>query len=220
MSIQRAARFLIVSFFLCGAIPSSFCTDKVHAGDAKVTALSADDFDWREIVPYLFTACSMPGQQGITMVLENFKVLRTYVASEIQAECQPARGRCPAEDDNGEISKRIAEIVQEEIVHRNKNAVVDHKLTRQPFPFSEIAAVESEKRPQAYLMLALSDRSYKAADVQDKYGTPFDTNIFQWYSVFKYRIKNADYTSDAVFEIDPVDGAVIKVAISLKPKKH
>lgn len=218
MFTKRAARLLIVALFLWGTVPSSFCADEVH-GDAKVTGLSADDFDWRDILPYLFTACSMPGQQGITMVLENSKVLRTYVANEIQAKCKPDRSTCPA-DDNDEITKRIVEIVQEEIVHRNNNAVVDHRLTRQPFPFSEIAAVKSEKRPQAYLMLALSDRSYKAADLQDKYGAPFDTNIVQWYSVFKYRVKNADYTSDAVFEIDPVDGAVIKVAISLRPKKH
>jgi hypothetical protein len=98
--------------------------------------------------------------------------------------------------------------------------VVDYKLATQPFPFSEIAAYKSEKHPDAYFVLALADHSYTAAEVQAKYGAPYDTDIFQWYSVYKYRMDNADYTSKAVFEIDPVDGAVIKVAISLKPRKH
>jgi hypothetical protein len=69
-------------------------------------------------------------------------------------------------------------------------------------------------------VVALADHSYTAADVQAKYGTPYDTDIFQWYSVYKYRMDSPDYTSKAIFEIDPVDGAVIKIAISLKPKKH
>jgi len=55
--------------------------------------------------------------------------------------------------------------------------------------------------------------------VQAKYGVPYDTDIFQWYSVFTYRLDSAGYTSKAVFQVDPVDGAVIKIAISLKAKK-
>ena len=68
-------------------------------------------------------------------------------------------------------------------------------------------------------MLSFADRSYTAAQVQAKYGAPYDTSISQWYSVFKYRLDSPRYTTKAVFEIDPVDGAVIKVAVSLKPKK-
>jgi hypothetical protein len=64
------------------------------------------------------------------------------------------------------------------------------------------------------------DRSpYKAWQVQAKYGAPYDTDIFQWYSVYKYKQDNGQYTSKAVFEIDPTDGAVLRVAISLKPRK-
>jgi hypothetical protein len=105
------------------------------------------------------------------------------------------------------------------MVHRHKLAIVDYKLTRQPFPFSEIAAVKSEKSPETYVTLSLAGRNYTAADVQAKYGAPYDTDVVQWYSVFKYRLDNPHYTSKAVFEIDPVDGAVIKVAVSVKLKK-
>jgi len=117
------------------------------------------------------------------------------------------------------VSKRIDEIVEEGIFHRHKTAIVDYPLAHKPFPFSELAAVKSDNHSDAYFMLSLSDRSYTAMEVQAKYGTPYDTNIVQWYSVYIYRLDGPNYSSKAVFEIDPVDGAVIKVAISLKPKK-
>jgi hypothetical protein len=119
----------------------------------------------------------------------------------------------------GEVNRRIDEIVREGMVHRHKTASVDYPLEGQSFAFSEIAALKSENRQDAYLVLQLADHSYTATQLQAKYGAPYDTNIFEWYSVFTYRLDSAGYTSKAVFEIDPVDGAVIKVAISLKAKK-
>ena len=117
------------------------------------------------------------------------------------------------------MSKKIDEIVQEGISRRHQKAIVDYTLSRKPFPFSEIAAVKSENHSEAYFMLTFADRSYTAADVQAKYGAPYDTDVVQWYSVFKYRMDSPHYTSKAVFEIDPIDGAVLKVSISLKTKK-
>ena len=175
------------------------------------------------MLTYLFDAAALPGEQGIQAVLENSKVLRVYVANEVRTECSPHKDPCAATGDSStldkEVSKRIDEIVQEGMVHRHKVAFVDYQLTRQPFPFSEIAAVKSENKPETYLTLSLVGRSYTAADVQAKYGVPYDTDVVQWYSVFKYRLDNPHYTSKAVFEIDPVDGAVIKVAVSVKLKK-
>ena len=190
-------------------------------GASAQAVFTADRFDWREMVPYLFVAATQPTEQGIQTVLENSNVLRVYVANEVRAECKPDKHSCPATRDmlEKEVIKRIGDIAREGIFSQHKNAIVDYKLARQPFPFSEIAAVKSEKHPDAYFMLALSDRSYTAAQVQAKYGAPYDTTISQWYSVFKYRLESADYTSKAMFEIDPVDGAVIKIAISLKPKR-
>jgi hypothetical protein len=191
-------------------------------GTSAQAEFSADDFDWREMAPYLFTAAALPGEQGIQAVLENSNVLRAYVENEVRAECRPDKNPCSAKGDGAllqrEVSKRIDEIVQEGIFHKHKTAIVDYQLTRQPFPFSEIATVKREKHPDTYFMLALAERSYTAAQVQAKYGAPYDTSISQWYSVFKYRLGSPHYTSKAVFEIDPVDGAVIKVAISLKLK--
>ena len=74
-----------------------------------------------------------------------------------------------------------------------KNAIVDYPLALQPFPFSEIMALKSEKNQDAYLILKLADRSYTAAQLQAKYGVPYDTNIFQSYSVFTYRVDNPRY---------------------------
>jgi hypothetical protein len=194
------------------------------ASNTAQTVVSADDFDWRELVPYLFAASAMPGEQGVQAVLENSKILRAYVANEVRAECKLHKGPCSTNSDgvtmDGEVNKRIAEIVEEGILRRHKKAIVDYQLTRRPFPFSEIAVVKSDNKPDAYLILALADRNYTAAQVQEKYGAPYDTDIFQWYSVYKYRVDDARYTSKAVFEIDPVDGAVVKVAISLKARNH
>ena len=225
MGIRRTWLAVLLSFSFIVFTPAfSRASDSGKQPTGSRSRFTADDFDWRDMVPYLLSATTLPGEQAVTALLENSKVLRTYVANEVRTECKSKQRPCVTGPDrlnlDGEINKRIAQIVQEGIFHRNMNAVVDYQLTQRPFPFSEIAAVKSEKKPEAYLMLALADRSYTAADVQDKYGAPFDTNIFQWYSVFKYRIENSDYTSDAVFEVDPVDGAVIKVAVSLKPRKH
>jgi hypothetical protein len=194
----------------------------LHASDGGTqpqTQFSADDFDWREMVPFLFTAAALPGEQGVKAILENSKVLRVYVGNGIRAQCKPDKSPCSASNDpENDVSKRIDEIVQEGITHRHQKAILDYKLARKPFPFSEIAAVKSENHPEAYFMLTFADRSYTAADVQAKYGAPYDTDVVQWYSVFKYRMESPHYTSKAVFEIDPIDGAVVKISISLKTK--
>jgi hypothetical protein len=193
-----------------------------EGGTQPQTQFSADDFDWREMVPVLVTAAALPGEQGVKAVLENSKVLRVYVMNEGRPQCMPDKNPCPAMNDNplpeNDVSKRIDEIVQEGISHRHQKAIVDYKLARKPFPFSEIAAVKSENHPEVYFMLTFADRSYTAADVQAKYGAPYDTDVVQWYSVFKYRMESPHYTSKAVFEIDPIDGAVVKISISLKTK--
>ena len=193
--------------------------DKQPPGNAQAQ-FSADDFDWREMVPYLFAAADLPGEQGVKAVLENCKVLRVYVANEVR-QCSPGKNPCPAKNDSSEeqVSKKIDEIVLEGISHRHQKAIVDYTLTRKPFPFAEIAAVKSENHPEVYFMLTFADRSYTAADVQAKYGAPYDTDVVQWYSVFKYRIDTPRYTSKAVFETDPIDGAVLQVSVSLKTKK-
>jgi hypothetical protein len=224
--MEMTPKLVAVLLLLAILAPSLSASDgnKATASNTAQTVVSADDFDWRELVPYLFAASAMPGEQGVQAVLENSKILRAYVANEVRAECKLDKGPCTAKADgstlDGVVNKRIAEIVEEGILRRHKKAIVDYQLTRRPFPFSEIAVVKSDNKPDAYLILALADRNYTAAQVQEKYGAPYDTDIFQWYSVYKYRVDDARYTSKAVFEIDPVDGAVVKVAISLKAKNH
>lgn len=222
--MQAKSAALPVALLLMLSVFARFLSAKDAISPAPTNVqhrFSADDFDWRETVPYLFVASALPGEQGIKAMLENCNVLRAYVVNEIREECPRSEDRC-AESTllQGDVTKRIDEIVQEGIFHRNKSAIVDYRFARQPFPFSEIAAVRSEKRQDAYLMLALTDRTYTAAQLQAKYGEPYDTNIFQWYSAFQYRTSSVQYISKAVFEVDPVDGAVMKVAISLKRKKH
>jgi len=225
MEMKRATRCFMLSLILSGLAPAiSSADDSNPAPTAALgTELSADNFDWREMVPYLFMAACLPAKQGLKAVLENSRVLRTYVAIEVQAECRPDKNPCAAKDDgitlDREVGKRIDGIVQEGFFERHKAAIVDYQLSHRPFPFSEIAAVKSEKHRDAYLILALADHSYTAAELEAKYGDPYDTDLYQWYSVFKYRLDGPGYTSRAVFEIDPVDGAVIKVAISLKLEK-
>ncbi|MBV8053330.1 MAG: hypothetical protein JOZ80_19230, partial [Acidobacteriaceae bacterium] len=213
----------VVFSFLCVLLAGNLC---IAFNDNRVTPqrnYSADDFDWRDMVPQLAAAAALPGEQAIKAVLENSTVLRIYEVDEIRTECHFQLSACAKIVDrselNQEVTRRIDEIVQEGMFHKHKSAVVDYQMTHGPFPFSEIAAVRSDSKPEAYVMLQLADHSYTAAQLQAKYGPPVDTNIFQWYSVFKYRVDNRDYRSDAVFEVDPTDGAVLKIAISLKMKK-
>ncbi len=216
---MKPGNLLILLFFVLAPLVSNAS----DGGTQPQAQFSADDFDWREMVPYLFTASTLPGEQGVKTVLENSKVLRVYVGDEVRLQCNPDKNSCTAKNDNSapenDVSKKIDEIVQEGISHRHQKAILDYKLARKPFPFSEIAAVKSEHHPEAYFMLTFADRSYTAADVQAKYGAPYDTDVVQWYSIFKYRMESPRYTSKAVFEVDPIDGAVLKVSISLKMKK-
>jgi hypothetical protein len=186
-------------------------------------AFSADDFDWREIVPYLFAAAGLPGEQGVQSIFENSRVLRSYIASQVLEECKPGNSRCDSSLQgftvDGEVTKRIDGIVKEGLVHQHKSVMVDYPFSRQSFPFTEISALRSDKQQDAYLVLEFADHSYRAADVEAKYGAPYDTDVFDRYSIFKYRVVSERYISKAVFEINPVDGAVMKVAISLKAKK-
>jgi len=185
---------------------------------------SADDFDWREMVPHLQVASGLPDEQSIKTVLENCKVLRAYLANEVRAECEQQGVQCKVKADTPtleqELTTRIDAIVEKGIFRQHKKTIVDYQLSRQPFPFSEIAAIKNENERDAYFILQFADRSYKAADVQAKYGPPQDTDIFQWYSVYKYQVNATGYTGKAVFEINPVDGAVVKVAVSVRAKKH
>ena len=224
MRMKTATLVVSLALLLCVCVPHlSAGSDpgKKPPSPNAAGPFSAEDFDWREMLPYLFVAAALPDEQGIKAVLEHAGVLRAYVSREIRTECRADRNPCPTTPDvlEQEVTKKIDQVVQEGIFHRHKAAIVDYPLSKQPFPFSEIAAVKSEKHPDAYLMFQLADHSYRAWQVQAKYGEPYDTNIFQWYSVYEYKQDNAQYTSKAVFEIDPTDGAVLKVAISLKPKK-
>jgi len=227
MYVKRASLRVILPLLLSLVAPSLSSASDSNSQPAVASAqavFSADDFDWRDMVPYLFDAATLPEGQALKAMLENSKVLRIYIANEIRSECKPDKTSCAAKGEgftmDGEVSKRIDEIVQEGILHQHKNAIVDYRLTSQPFPFSEIVAIKSGKKPDVYLILEFADHAYTAAQMQAKYGAPYDTNIFQWYSVFTYRLDSPRYTSKAVFEVDPVDGAVKKVAISLKPKNH
>ncbi len=213
----------IVLSLLFVLVPLSFCVSPGNRpADAPQHAFSADDFDWRRMVPYLYEAAGLPGEQGIKTVLENSRVMRAHVANEVRAKCKPGYNRCDSSrvgfTVDGEATKRIDGIVREGMVHRHKTVSVDYALEGQPFPFSEIAVLKSDDRRDAYLVLKFSNSAYSVADLQAKYGAPYDADIFQSYSVFKYRVVNAQYTSKAVFEVDPTDGAVLEVAISLKAK--
>ena len=222
--MKLAILLALGSLWLCLAVPLyGAADDNRPSGTVARRALSADDFDWRDMVPQLAVAAALPGEQAIKAVLESCSVLRVYEVNEIRTECRAQKSLCAKIVNRAaldqEIDKRIDEIVQEGTLHRHKSAIVDYQLMHGPFPFSEVAAVRSENKPEAYLMLQLADRTYTAWQLQAKYGPPLDTNIFQWYSVFKYRVDNPQYRTDAVFEIDPTDGAVLKVAINLKMKK-
>ena len=59
---------------------SSASDDDIQPPGTSQAEFSADDFDWRETVPYLFVAAALTGEQGIKAVLENSRVLRAYVA--------------------------------------------------------------------------------------------------------------------------------------------
>jgi hypothetical protein len=223
MKSARVVLSLAVLSAALGSLSSGASDVPAQPPATKAQAhFSVESFDWRDSVPDLFVASTQPAEQGIKSVLEKCAVLRAYVASEVQAECASDRRHCPAETGGSlddQISKRIDGIIRESVFHRHKSAIVDYTLTRQPFPFSEISVVKSENKPDTYLMLAFADHTYSIHDVEDKYGAPYDTDIAQWYSVFKYRLDTPQYTSRAVYEVNPSDGAVLKLAISVRPKK-
>jgi hypothetical protein len=224
MAMKPIASLVMMCLLLSGFAPPGSSAGSSNSNQPASIAgsgeFSVDDFDWREMVPYLYVAAGLPDEQGIKALLENSKVLRAYVASDVQAECRSSRKPCGARSSSftlqGEVSNRIDQIVQEGTSRRHHITSVDYPLARQPFPFTDIAALKTEKHRDAYLVLDFADKSYTAGQLQDKYGPPYETNVIEWYSVYKYRLDTKNYVSRAAFEIDPVDGAVTRVAISLK----
>lgn len=203
---------------------SSWAADGSDRSSNALSLFSADDFDWREIVPYLYQASALPGEQGLKMILENSKVLRSYVATDVRKECKQGNDRCdssrPDFTVDGEVMRRIDSLIKEGLSHEHRSSFVDYSFDRHPFDFSAIAALRSDQKQDAYLVLQFADHAYTVAQLQAKYGPPYDTNVYQSYSVFIYRVVNSFYSSKAVFEVNPVDGAVIKVAVSVKPRKR
>jgi hypothetical protein len=222
----KHSTLLVVLWLLVLAFAPRFlsASDSGHPPNlATSQPFSAGDFDWREMVPALAAAAELPGEQGVRELLENSSVLRTYVVSQLRGGCTSDKNRCAAIADSAaleqEVTNRIDQIVAKQGFTKHKTAIVDYTLS-QPFPFSEIAAYRSQNQQDAYFMLAPAGHSYTSARVKAKYGAPFDDDIFQWYGVYKYRLDNAEYRTEAVFEIDPTNDAIVKIALSFKPKKH
>ena len=215
--------WLLFCWFFAASLSSA--ADSGHAATVAAAQLfSANDFDWREMIPALTAAAELPGAKGVKKLLEHSIVLRAYVVDQILAECKADKSHCSAIADSSalkqEITSRIDAIVAKAIFTQNKMAVVDYTLAQQPFPFSEIAAYKSQNHRDAYLVLAPAGHSYTSLRVKAKYGVPFDDDIFQSYGVYKYRMDSPGYRSEAVFEIDPTNDAVMKIALSVKPRKN
>jgi hypothetical protein len=223
--MKLVTQFCIFPLLVC-SISIPWLLIASDRGKAPTTAtappFSAGDFDWRDTIPALTAAAELPGNQGVKEMLENSAVMRTYVVDQIRAGCKSDKDSCPAISDSSEIeqeiTRRIDAIVSKAIFSQRKMSIVDYTLA-QPFAFSEIAAYKSENRRDAYFVLSPAGHSYTSLRVKAKYGPPFDDDIFQWYGVYKYREDSAGFRSEAVFEIDPTNDAVIKIAISSKARK-
>lgn len=217
---------LLVILLVLLRTPSALSSGAANPGNPPSTdaAFSADDFDWRTMVPFLLQASGQSAEQGIHTILENSSILRQYIRSGVRAECRPGNNRCDSSAAGftleDEVTRRIAGIVKEELRHERKSVVVDYRFDNRLFPFTEIAALRSDSQQDAYLLLKFAEHSYYVSSLRAKYGEPYDTDVFERFSIFKYRLKNSAYASKAVFEVDPSDGAVMKVAISLKAKKR
>ena len=219
--ITLALAFLVLSGFpraAWGAGPGG--ANQPAAIIGPPVAFSAAEFDWRETLSSLYIAAGLPDEQGIKAALESSRVLRAYLAMDVQAECSSDNQPCAEPGGGfslqGEVTKRIDEIVQEGTARSHKIIHLDYPLTRQPFPFTDIVAMRTENHRDAYLVLDFAEKSYNVGQLQDKYGAPYDTDVHEWYGVYKYRLDTRDYAARAAFEIDPEDGSVLRVAIRLK----
>jgi hypothetical protein len=227
MFASSLLRALSVMLLLSTVVPirSSAGSSNVNrssdtAGRMQIT--SAEDFDWRDMLPYLYEAAALPPEQGLKAVLENSRVLRAYLADDVQAHCTARVQRCGTGLDDSalqaEVTREIDAIVQEDLFSKHHVVRVDYPLTRRPFPFTDIVALKTTQHRDAYLVLDFADDSYTAVQVQAKYGAPDDTTVFQWFSMYKYRLETNSYMAKVAFTINPVDGEVHRVAISLKRK--
>jgi len=209
---------LLSSLGPMGSGAASAQSEQASVPSAEGKPDSADDFDWREMIPLLYRAAGLPPEEAVKLMLENTAVLREYVALELQAQCGPRAPACDSQPASPAlITKRIDEVLREGIFTRKNVTRVDY-LMRQPFPFVAVAAMKSRNRRDAFLVLDFAEKSCTAAQIEDRYGSPRDKTIFQWFSMFEYRIDAKAYVARAAFTIDPVSGEAQRVAISLKRK--
>ncbi len=198
--------------------------DDAHpAGASEPTQVSAGDFDWRSMLPYLDKAAGLTDEEGIKELLENSMALRAYVAQGLEGQCRPGAQGCGTTAGEGApsaaVTEKIDDMVHKEIYRHRNVTRVDLALTRQPFPFTFIAALKTKKHRDAYLVLYFAAKSYTAAQVLGKYGAPAEESVFGTASLCRYRLETNAYTARAAFTIDPTDGEVYRVAISLK-RRH
>ncbi len=203
---------------VAGADPSP---PSALAAPAQIT--SAEDWDWHDMLPYLYEATFMPPEQGLKELLENSRVLRSYVAGDVQAHCNDHAQLCGARFSDSalqsEITREIDAIVQEGLFRKRKVTRVDCPLTRRPFPFTNVVALKTTNHHDAYVVLDFANDSYTALQVHQKYGAPYDVMVFEWFTMHKYKLETATYVAKAAFTISPADGYVHRVAISLKRKE-
>ncbi len=205
---------LLFLFAACSSVSVwSASGDDAHpAAAAGSAATSAAGFDWRSTLPYLDKAADLSEEDGLRELLENLAVFRTYIANDLLSQ-----GVRPVGDTA--VTQKIDQLVHEGLFRRRKITRVDYRLSRQPFPFTFLAAVKTSNHHDAYLVLYPVEKSYTAAQVQAQYGPPPSTNIVGTASLYTYKLETATYAARATFTIDPVDGTVDRLAISLKRKR-
>ena len=71
--MKQATHLFVMALIVSGLATSLSSADDSNQPTTPLlgTEFSANNFDWREMVPYLFMATSLPAEQGIKAVLEN-----------------------------------------------------------------------------------------------------------------------------------------------------
>lgn len=215
MSAAGSVRFpsiVIALLFACMLPPAASpapADDARSASAAASAAVSAASFDWRAALPELDKAAGLSEEDGIRDLLETLPLLRAYMARELAAQA--------AVQDQA-VTDKIDAVVRQELFHHRDVTRVDYPLKHQPFPFTFVAAVKTRKHHDAYLVLYFADKTYTAAQVQAKYGAPPSASIVGAASLYTYKVDTPTYSARATFTIEPVDGSVDRLAISLRRK--
>lgn len=203
----------VLYFFVVGP-------DRVQASIEPCPAAPALDYSIAftpdSLGPDLCAASTMGNEEAVAYIMTRAIPVRTFVATEIQAECIRSGTQMPACDAGlgdpaleAEIDQRLPALVAEHL--RTEHDLTSAEIwVERPFPWTGFLALKSAISPYAALSFQYpSETPFTSARLEQEYGPPPERSTdAQGNDNWTYRRSAPSHEMTMTFVIDPRSGAI------------